>query len=60
MREVDDVMTWLEGEIAEVDLLEDGDFKKIMKRVLEREGKTIREFVDVALNVRMEGNKNWR
>ena len=28
MREVDDVMTWLEGEIAEVDLFEDGDLKK--------------------------------
>ena len=60
MREVGDVMIWLEGEIAEVDLLENGDLKKITKRVLDREGKTIREFVDVALNVRIKGNKNWR
>lgn len=37
MREVDDVMIWLEGEIVEVDLFEDGDFKKIMKFWIEKE-----------------------
>ena len=41
MREVDDVMTWLEGEIAEVDLLEDGDFKKIMKFWTEKEKRSV-------------------